>query len=109
MRRFTRRAIVMTIGLVMGWSAAGFVSQGLAGDTVSPSAAEGGSSDHGGHGKSEAADAAAQLVPTVGQMRWFPAVRTGAVMLFVLAVLLGVPALLLKAPDPPDPAAHDHH
>ena len=109
MRRFMRRVIVITIGLMLGWNAAGFVSQGLAGDTAaSQDSGHGAVEGHDEHGSGAAAIAAAQLVPDPGQVGWFPAVRTGAVLFFVMAVLIGVPALLLKAPDPPDPAAHDH-
>ena len=111
MRRITRRVIVVTVGTLLGWSAAGYVSQGMAGDTVSKDDTTAPAhAGHDEHGSDAAATAAtAMLVPSIDQIDWFPAVRTGAVMLFVLAVLLGIPALVLKAPDPPDPAAQDHH
>ena len=111
MRRITRRVIVITVGTVLGWSAAGYVSQGMAGDAASKHdttvPAHGGHDEHGADAATTAATA--MLVPPIDQIGWFPAVRTGAVLLFVLAVLLGIPALVLKAPDPPDPAAQDHH
>lgn len=108
MRRMTRRVIGLAVGLVLGWSAAGYISQGVAGDMdlTSKSTAAAHGAVHDDHGDA-AADAAGKLVPA--EAAWFSGVGTGAVVLFVLAVLLGVPALALKAPEPPDPAAHDHH
>lgn len=108
MRRMTRRVIGLAVGLVLGWSAAGYISQGLAGDMglTSKSTVAAHAAVHDDHGDA-AAHAAGMLVPAAAA--WFPAVCTGTVVLFVLAVLLGVPALALKAPEPPDPAAHDHH
>lgn len=104
MRRMTRRVIGLAVGLVLGWSAAGYISQGVAGDMDLTSKST--AAVHDDHGDA-AADAAGKLVPA--ETAWFSGVGTGAVVLFVLAVLLGIPALALKAPEPPDPAAHDHH
>jgi len=109
MRRMTRRVIGLAVGLVLGWSAAGYISQGLAGDMdlTSKSTAAAHGEVHDGHGD-VAAKAAGVLMPATAAA-WLLGVCTGAAVLFVLAVLLGIPALALKAPEPPDPAAHDHH
>ncbi|MCK4871829.1 MAG: hypothetical protein KAS72_03795 [Phycisphaerales bacterium] len=66
--------------------------------------------DHSGgehHGKS---DAAAEALAVHADPPWFSTMRTGIIVLFILAALVGSAALLLKGPEPPDPAdAHSDH
>lgn len=67
--------------------------------------------EHQEEGHSEAgAVAAKQIVPEPEQIQWFPRVLWIAAALFVAAVVLGIPALKIRGPLPPDPAdSHDAH
>ncbi len=67
--------------------------------------------DHHEGGHSEAgALAAKQIVPEPEQIQWFPRVLWTAAALFVAAIVLGIPALKIRGPLPPDPAdSHDAH
>ena len=63
----------------------------------------------GGHDDDAALAAAGQLVPGPGDIPWFRPVLYVAGGLFVAAVVLGIPALKLRGPEPPDPAdTHSH-
>ena len=115
MRRTLRRFWAITLGLALGWYAAGL----LPGDFDSPpqaiAAGSASSSGAAADGKSKAPDpgeaAAAKLTPESlpQQAPFFSAVVFGTVGLFVAAVVLGVPALALKGEDPSDPAdTHGH-
>ena len=115
MIRNTRRTIAVIVALVVGWLAAGYWAHWLPGtatfavDTAEQEQAEAddpGASDpssEGGH----AADA---LVPAPGDARFMRPVLIAAGALFLAAIVLGIPALVMRGPDPPDPAeAHDEH
>lgn len=120
-RRFTRRAAGILIGLVLGWYIAGMVIQPgviMADDTnhaatasshAEPDHSATGSGD--GHGHDPALDAAKLLVPgSSGDIFWYGSVLTVAAGLFIAAVVLGAPTLKMRGPEPPDPAvAHDAH
>jgi hypothetical protein len=122
------------LGLVLGWLAAAQVQQftllaqqdDAAHETVEEVGGHGQDAPHGDgdishgtdhgvehgeaqghHGKGD--EKAAALAPE-HDPSWFGALRTGVILLFVLAALVGSAALLMKGPEPPDPAdAHDHH
>jgi len=68
------------------------------------------SSDHDGHdhGDHSGPHAADLLKPGENDAPWYSSVLVIAGGLFVAAVLLGIPAMKLKGPEPPDPA-DDHH
>ena len=111
MKRFTRRMIAVVLGLVLGWWAAAFVPMGatiFAGDDQSS-----GPASLGGHGDGDAdheddgKQAAEDLIPHRNQIPWLRQVIFGVVALFVAAIVLGIPAMKLKGPDPPDPGAND--
>ncbi len=140
MKRITRRMVAGAIGLVVGWHAAGLVSvlgPGVSfasdaqhgasdvpeaanghGDSGGKHADQGASAGHassvGGHDEYDAAYAAAQqLVPRPEDVSWYGCVVRVIAGLFVAAVVLGIPALKLRGPELPDPAAaahgDDHH
>jgi len=67
-----------------------------------------GDSHGGGHDAPHEVVSAKLLVPQSGQVPWYRMVIGLAVGLFVAAVVLGVPALKLRGPEPPDPAAAPH-
>jgi hypothetical protein len=99
-KRFARRSLAIVVGLTLGWYAAGFSSAATSGD---PHDAPAGDHD-------EAARAAAELAPTHEPTPWFRPVVGSAVGLFAAAIVLGIPALKLRGPLPPDPAdVHDTH
>jgi hypothetical protein len=129
MNRLTRRTVSAIAGVVLGWYVAGVVptsgpltlaSPSMAEDTHhapaghTPSGAEGHgltapdshSNDH--DGSDPALAAANLLVPQAEDIRWYKPVLIAIVGLFVAAVVLGIPALKLRGPEPPDPAADDH-
>ncbi len=112
MKRFTKRifaklAVLMALGL--GWYAAGFMPMG----TASFAGEQQGGAHHdeaASHpGEHDAGKAAEQLVPTRSDIPWLRPVMTGVVVLFAAAVVLGIPAMALKGPEPPEPAEHDEH
>lgn len=89
----------------------------VAGESHDEHAAAGGdhghAGDHGDHGDTGII-AAQQLVPSQRDVPWLGGVLAAVVLLFIAAVVLGIPALRLRGPLPPDPAealAHDegHH
>lgn len=101
-------------GLCLGWYFAGLAlpTATLAYDGHGHVAAAG---HGGGHGDNAAIHAAEALRPTPDQVRWYPAVVKTAVGLFVAAVILGIPAMKLRGPEPAEPpehadsAGHDDH
>jgi len=131
MKRFTRRSAAAVVGLVLGWYVAGIVFVGgpsVVGPGVNyahaSDAAHDSNDDHhhapvaedphgthdapGAHGDAAEHDAAlaaaGQLVPQQEDIPWFGPVLYVAGGLFVAAVVLGIPALKLRGPEPPDPA-----
>lgn len=137
MKRFTRRAAAVVVGIVLGWYVAGVVSVGespvaapgpgasyaQASDTP-PHDAHGDHADtadegygtpdaHGAHDTDAEHDAAlaaaGQLVPGPQDIPWFRPMLYVAAGLFVAAIVLGIPALKLRGPEVPDPAdTHSH-
>ena len=133
MNRFTRRTVSAIAGVVLGWYVAGVVPTSGLPALASPSMAEdahhapaghtpSGAEGHGltasdthnnahnnDHGEADPALAAANLlVPQAEDIRWYKPVLIAIVGLFVAAVVLGIPALKLRGPEPPDPASDDH-
>ena len=148
MKRLTRRAAAVIVGLVLGWYVAGIIPVGqspvvpapganyalassaddahhdphddhghAADDSLNiddtPGAQHGAHDEHGVDAVHDAALAAAgQLVPRPEDITWYRSVLCVAGGLFVAAVVLGIPALKMRGPeptDPPDPAdTHSH-
>ncbi len=140
MKRVIRRTLGIIVGLMLGWWFAGVamqtsdpwlgVSYGAGvGDETDPNKAiyEYSAGEHAqphhdtGHGAGHKGDhhdqgvaAAELLMPgSLEQVCWYRPVVTTTGGLFIAAVVLGIPALALRGPEPPDPAdAHghdDHH
>lgn len=70
--------------------------------------------EHGEHSEHEEAgfNAARELIPSdpAHDIAWYRPVLMAAVGLFAAAIVLGIPALKLRGPLPPDPAdTHDDH
>ena len=127
MKRFTRRTLAAIVGLALGWLVAGMVPGLGTSLAESPAESHGHHASHGDdghanesdvhdthgqsgdHGEHDAAlDAARLLNPEWGDIGWYPPVLAVAGGLFLAAVVLGVPAMKLRGPEPADPAA-DHH
>jgi len=130
MIQFRRRVLGVTIGLALGWSAAGYwssttlaqepdphhqdhhwvdvTSEGVHDPIPHPATHTG---EHDAHSQEldQGQQAAAQLVPHPGQVDWYPSVLMALGGLFAAAVVLGVPALKLAAPDKAEPANDDSH
>ena len=111
MRRLPRRLVGIVLGLCLGWYAAGVIGPGgtgLASDTETAASADGhASSDHSSTHHED--NPAAALLPRADSIRWLRPVLYAALGLFVAAVVLGIPALMLKGPDAPEPDPHDGH
>ena len=112
MKRFMKRMLFALLGVALGWYAAGFLpatTVSFAGeelDTPKQVDRRATASLHGDDGTS--ADAGEALRPQRIDLPWVY-ILTAIAVLFVAAVVLGIPAKILKGPDPPDPAAHDVH
>jgi hypothetical protein len=130
MKRMTRRMIGAVIGLSLGWYVYGVVDPILTGkpsfgheDKAAHQAAPGSApgsapAEPGKHAPAAGerpaqegeAHAAQHLVPADGDAPFMGAVVWGTVALFSAGIVLGIPALALRGPEPPDPAAqHDDH
>ena len=108
MKRLTRTlAIVMGLGL--GWWVAGLAPQILPG--VEASFAD--QDEHGQASEGQSVEhedsAASELVPEKKDAPFYKPVLWAIVGLFIAAVVLGIPALKLRGPEPPDPAAAHGH
>ena len=126
MKRKLIRCAAILIGAVLGWSAAGLLpvnvgpSVTYAEDTAQDHASHAESHDdhaaasHDSHGSHEAhhddasAVAAKKLVPQSGDIDWYRYVVLAAAGLFIAAIVIGIPAMKLKAPEPAEPDDHDH-
>lgn len=112
MKRMTRRSLAILLGLTLGWYAAGL----MPGTSVTM-AADGGTSTHKSdehHDHDHDADhapAATMLSVGPSQSPWLSSVLTAAAGLFAAAIVLGIPAMKLRGPEPVEPADHadDHH
>lgn len=63
-----------------------------------------------GHGEKDLGQQKAEAVAVTEPPAWYGKVVWGIGLLFVLAATFGSAALLLKGPEPPDPAdEHAHH
>ncbi len=67
-----------------------------------------GDADNGGHGAPDLGQQRAQALAVKSPPAWYSKVVWGIATLFVLAATLGSAAIVLKGPEPPDPA-DDHH
>lgn len=109
MKRLTRRTLAIVMGLGLGWWVAGLAPQILPG--VEVSFADQNEHAHSNEGNSVHGEdsAASELVPEKKHAPFFKPVLGTIVGLFIAAVVLGIPALKLRGPEPPDPAAaHEH-
>ena len=134
MKRTLRRIVTIIVGLSLGWYAAGllpsdfsavevgYASQESQDHDASPSApADAHEPDHtdaaelDGHGATSAGEdhdqpAAAPNLALDEEPNWYRPVLWGVGILFIAAIVLGVPAMRLRGPEPPDPAdQHDDH
>ena len=105
MKRMSRRLIAVMLGLALGWYSAALLRVETAsfasGEHAGAAAdAHGTAADHGADGAGHAAEA---LVPQGDRIPWLGAVRNGVIALFVAAVVIGIPVMKLKGPEPPDP------
>jgi hypothetical protein len=101
----------VVLGLCLGWYAAGVIGPGgagLASDTVAAVSSDGhASSDHSARHDED--NPAAAMLPQAESIPWLRPVLYAALALFVAAVVLGIPAMMLKGPDPPEPDAPNDH
>jgi len=110
MKRLTKRMLWALLGIILGWYAAGFVPAGtisFAGEQPhAPTHLEqtGVNSDYGNAGV--ATNAGLRPLRTELPWKFLWKVMAG---LFVAAMVLGVPAKILKGPDSPDPVAQEDH
>jgi len=122
MERLTRRTVAVILGLSLGWWIAGLaphfvpgVGMSFAGEAQSTSpSVHTVEDDHGdASGSGHSGGRAGHLVPREADTFWYKPVLIAVISLFVAAIVLGIPALRLRGPEPPesaDPtdAAHDH-
>ena len=118
MKRLTRRTLAIVLGLALGWWCAGLAPQipPAVGVSFAEEAHDTSASDHAAkHGQEDPHDSghsgANELVPKEGDTPWFKPVIIATMSLFLAAIVLGIPALKLRGPEPPDPAdasTHDH-
>ena len=124
MARKYRMTLAITLGLVLGWTAAGYLEGHLPGTVSSALAAEvpgdadsGAQTEHHGdadphdehHDLGEGRAQAQELVPREAT-DWYRPVVNIAVALFATALVIGCTVIALKGPDAPDPADdHDDH
>ena len=108
----TRRTWTVTLGLILGWMAAGIM---LSWDAPTKAASDQHQAAEPGDASSEARGAeyaAEQLYIGSGpdKTNWYGWVLYGALVLFAGAVVIGPTAVRLRGPVPPDPADehHDH-
>ncbi|MCE9590898.1 MAG: hypothetical protein K8S99_10275 [Planctomycetes bacterium] len=73
-----------------------------------PSGKAHGEEGESSEGHDSGAHAASQLVPELRDIPFLQPVLIAVAGLFIAAIVLGIPALKLKSPEPPDPAASDH-
>ena len=111
MKRFPRKTLAIIAALAIGWYLAGvvepylpFVHVSYAEDSHGDMQIKHHPSQHG-----QVDDAAKSLVPAEHDMTWFKPVLWGAGVLFAAALPLGWLALVMRGPEPPDPAeTHGH-
>ncbi len=128
------KTIAILLGLTLGWWAAGFVQTGVSTAQEHPGEevhstdpldshdggveehAPGASQEHGeetahaeehgaGHGE---VNPNIQALAPAEEPGYFTTMTTLVIVLFVLAALVGSAALVMKGPEPPDPAAEHH-
>ncbi len=132
MNTITRRSLGILAGLTLGWYAAGLtpglnpsMAQHDTHHDAAPTHDDHAGHDHDAHQPApahadtthdanhhEPIESASLLVPGPGQVDWYRPVLGIIAGLFVAAIVLGIPALKLRGPEPPDPAtapAHDSH
>ncbi|MDX1682124.1 MAG: hypothetical protein R3336_03290 [Phycisphaeraceae bacterium] len=102
-----KRLAAIVLGLVLGYAAAGWwgPSAVSAAPASGPIAAADKGDGKGHHDPSH--DAAKRLVPGDEQITWYRPVVTGIGALFLAAVVIGVPALKIRGPEPEE--SHDDH
>ena len=123
MSRFTRRTLAVVLGLGLGWYIAGTAGHLLpavgalradnphdqtASGEAHPSESRSGDDNLSGdvaHGPQAAKD----LVPGANDVPFIRPVVYAAAGLFIAAIMLGIPALALRGPEPPDPANEHAH
>ena len=115
MKRFTRRILGVVAGLALGWYAQGVVSMAQNHDATSTPNVEQShvtsatGNDHSREGDQGHGDnPATTLRPHQPHIPWLTPVLVAAAGLFAAAVVLGIPAMKIRGPDPPDPAAGEH-
>jgi hypothetical protein len=117
MKRRMRQALAVMLGLWLGWGAAAWATdeshKAGSGDHAAAAAGHAEHKDdaHAGDAHADLGQTtAAQLVPAGSQITWVKPLALGIAGLFVAAVAIGIPALRLRGPLPPDPAdTHDDH
>lgn len=110
MKRTIARVLGISLGIALGWVAAGQlpdVSATFAEDThaatgkhAADPARDG--TAHGPQGADAGQRAARQLVPGPQDAPFYGPMLWAVAALFILAVVLGLPALKLRGPDPPE-------
>ncbi len=123
MSRFTRRTLAVVLGLALGWYIAGTAGHLLPGASISladdphdqATSGQAHPSESGpGHSNPSEADAhgpqaARDLVPGANDVPFIRPVVYATAGLFIAAIVLGIPALALRGPEPPDPADEHAH
>lgn len=108
MKPWIRRALSVIVGLGLGWYVAGLAPTFLQAKETPVEARQ----DQGEQSlASQSADGhsspAAMLVPAHDDVKWFGTMAGAAAGLFVAALVLGIPALRYKSPEPPTASSHD--
>ncbi len=120
MKRTLRRIIGVSVGLSLGWWAAGLLPGSLSAEPARPGheapankqhdAAHADDSAAKGHDAHHEADAgliaARQIVPSREQVPWLRPVLLGVGGLFAAAILIGVPLSRMKPKA--EPTSHHH-
>lgn len=115
MRRILFKTFAVVLGLALGWYVAGSMTgPSFAGDAATghgeTSHVAAGHDPHSGSHDDASLAAAQMLVPRPGDADWYSTVLKIAAGLFIAAVVLGIPAMKLKGPEPAEqPAGDDHH
>jgi hypothetical protein len=103
MSRFARRTVIVMVGLILGWYAAGMVDFHPADPAHAADPAKAGAEDGGkdtGYRKDDGQRAAEALQPKAHDRAYYPTVLKIIIGLFAAAVVIGIIARAMGYQDP---------